>query len=141
MLAMQSRHAISLVAMYDAGRLRGAYASFFDPFTLKPTLHAYYSFAAFNILRKLENEVEHTCDTNGLYLAAAVKNGRGALMISNISGAEQELVFDGIKLDGARWYVIDRERLLSWTPAMKTIGNNMVVLIILKMNLLNKLNF
>ena len=130
MLAMQSRPEITLAAMYDAARLQGSsYCAFFEPYTLKPTLHAYYSFAAFNILRKLENEVELECDTNGLYMVAAVKNGKGAVMISNISGAEQELNIEGVDLEGARWYVIDRERLLSWTPAMKTIGNNMVVLI------------
>ena len=129
MLAMQSRPAISLAAMYDAGRLQGSYCAFFDPFTSKPTLHAYYSFAAFNFLRKLENEVENTCDTNGIYVSAAVKNGKGALMISNISGMEQELKLEGVNLDGARWYVIDSKRLLSWSPEVKTIGNNMVILI------------
>ena len=120
---------MSLLAIYDARITSGTYCPFFDPYTLRPTLHAYYSFAAFNFLYKLENEVELTCDTNGLYAVSAVKNGRGALMISNISGAEQELNIEGINLEGARWYVIDRERLLSWSPEVKTVSNNTVLLI------------
>ena len=60
---------------------------------------------------------------------AAVKDGKGALMISNISKAEQELKLEGINLDGSRWYVIDSKRLLSWSPEVKTIGNNTVILI------------
>ncbi len=129
MLLMQKKPFMSLLAIYDARIRSGTYCPFFDPYTAKPTLHAYYSFAAFNALYKLENEVELTCDTNGVYAVAAVKDGKCALVISNISGAEQELRLEGINLDGARWYAIDRERLLSWSPEVKAIGNNTVLLI------------
>ena len=118
-----------MLMIYDARLNSGTYGAFFDPFTNKPTLHAYYSFAAFNFLRKLENQVALECDTNGVYAVAAVKDGKGALMISNISKAEQELKLEGINLEGARWYVIDSKRLLSWSPEVKTIGNNTVILI------------
>ena len=129
MLAMQNKPQMQMLMIYDARLNSGTYGAFFDPFTNKPTLHAYYSFAAFNFLRKLENQVALECDTNGVYAVAAVKDGKGALMISNISKAEQELKLEGINLDGSRWYVIDSKRLLSWSPEVKTIGNNTVILI------------
>jgi hypothetical protein len=50
-------------------------------------------------------------------------------MISNISGKEQTLEIEGADLTDARWYVLDQQRLLSWSPAVKTIENNAVVLV------------
>jgi hypothetical protein len=129
MLGMQNKPQIDILMIYDARLNSGNSGVFFDPFTNKPTLHAYYSFAAFNFLYKLENQVELDCDTNGVYAVAAVKGNKGALMISNVSKMEQELHIEGINLKDARWYVIDSKRLLSWSPECKSIGNNMVILV------------
>ena len=129
MLAMQNAPGISLLAIYDARKTQGQYTPFFDPYTYRPTMHAYYSFAAFNFLYKLENQVELTCDADRVYAVAAVKDGKGALVISNTSGAEHTLDLEGINLEGARWYVIDNKRLLSWSPECKTIENNSVILV------------
>ena len=129
MLAMQNVPYMTLISIYDARKAHCQWTAFFDPYTNLPTTHAYHSFAGFNFLRKLKNQVEHTCDTDGIYAVAAVDGNRGALMISNVSGEEHTLELEGINLEGAHWYVIDDKRLLSWSPECKTIGNNTVILI------------
>jgi hypothetical protein len=50
-------------------------------------------------------------------------------MISNISGEDKPLEIAGADLSDARWYVLDDERLLSWSPKIKQIKNNTVVLV------------
>lgn len=50
-------------------------------------------------------------------------------MISNTTGATQPIEIEGVDLTDARWSVIDDVRLLSWSPAMKEIPNETVVLI------------
>ena len=129
MLAMQNKSYMDLIVFYDANLANNRWNAFFDQFTLKPTLHSYFSFAAFNFLYQLENQVELVCEEKGVYAVAAVNENRGALVISNISGATQELSIEGINLDDARWYVIDSKRLLSWSPECKAIDNNQVILV------------
>ena len=129
MLGMQNKPQVDILAIYDARKTQGRYTPFFDPYTNLPTLHAYYSFAAFNFLYKLGAQVELDCHTDGIYAVAAVKENRGALMISNVSGEAHDLNIEGINLEGAHWYVIDSKRLLSWSPECKTIENNSVILI------------
>ena len=51
------------------------------------------------------------------------------MMISNISGEDKPLEIAGADLSDARWYVLDDERLLSWSPKIKQIKNNTVVLV------------
>ena len=43
--------------------------------------------------------------------------------------AMQELNITGVDLSNARYHVIDQERMLSWSPAVKEIENNQVFLI------------
>ena len=50
-------------------------------------------------------------------------------MISNVSGEDQSLEILGADLKDARWYLIDDRRLLSWSPELKEIKNNTVVLV------------
>jgi hypothetical protein len=51
------------------------------------------------------------------------------MLISNLTKKKQTLEIEGVDLTGARYHVIDQERLLSWSPAVKEIANNMVLLI------------
>jgi hypothetical protein len=50
-------------------------------------------------------------------------------MISNISGEDKPLEIIGADLADARWCVLDDDRRLSWSPAVKEIKNNTVVLV------------
>ncbi|MBQ2706945.1 MAG: hypothetical protein IJF67_01670, partial [Clostridia bacterium] len=127
MLGMQNQPGVDMLMIYDARMSGGQYMALFNPMTLKP-FHAYYSLAAFNQLYKLGTQVSLTCDTDRVYAVAATNGKKHALMISNISGKAQSLEIEGADLTDARWYVLDQQRLLSWSPAVKTIENNAVVL-------------
>jgi hypothetical protein len=69
------------------------------------------------------------CDTEELYAVAATNGEKNAILISNLTGETQTLNIEGVDLSGARWSLIDDSRLLSWSPALKSIANNSVVLI------------
>ena len=129
MLGMQNQPGVELLMIYDA-RISGSseYMPLFDPVDFHP-IHAYYALAAFNELYKLGTQVSLTCDTDRVYAIAASNGQKHALMISNISGRHQPLEIEGVDLTDARWYVIDQHRLLSWSPEVKTIENNAVVLV------------
>lgn len=129
MLGMQNTD-VDMCMFYDA-RLQGSvYAGLFHPMTLTPT-QAYYSLVAFNELYRLGNQasLEVEADTKDLYAVAATNGKKNAVLIANISGAPQELNIDGVGLLEAKYHVIDNERLLSWSPAIKVLPNNTVVLI------------
>ncbi|MBQ9544313.1 MAG: hypothetical protein IJV00_04225, partial [Clostridia bacterium] len=127
MLGMQ-KAPIDLLTLYDARLCGSVYAALFDPYTLKP-FHAYYALVAFDRLYKLKTEVFCECDTEGLYAVAASDGKKRALMISNVSDHSQPLEIEGADLSGASWHVIDQQRLLSWSPEVKTIEKNGVVLV------------
>ena len=128
MIGMQ-KAPMDVMTIYDARSATDDYCALFDPYTNRP-FHAYYALAAFNHLYELGNEVYTECDSEGIYVIGATDGNRKAILISNISDApEQELNITGVDLTGARYHVIDQPRLLSWSPAVKTIEKNMVVLI------------
>lgn len=127
MLGMQNAP-IDLLVFYDARITGGQYGGLFDPMDYKPW-HAYYSFVAFNHLYKLENQIALECDTEGLYAVAAKRGEKAALVISNLTGKTQTLNIEGIDLSFAHYYVIDKQRLLSWAPSADKIENNAVVMI------------
>jgi len=127
MLAMQHGHTDAMM-IYDMRNNTVPYATLFDVCTKKP-IHAYYAMVAFNTLYKLGNQVELTCDEELLYTVAASDGTHHAIMISNLTGQTQELNIQGADLQNARYHVIDQERLLSWSPAVKKLENNAVLLI------------
>ena len=118
----------NVLTIYDARLFAGSYAALFDPYTLKP-IHAYYVLAAFNVLYGLKTEVYSECDTEGIYAVAAFDGKHGAVMISNISGESHSLQIEGVDLSAARWHVIDQPRLLSWSPCVRSLHDNEVVLV------------
>jgi hypothetical protein len=123
---------LDMLMIYDAGLNVNTYSAFFLPTIgeTEPNLsHAYYVFAAFSRLYKLGTQVGLKCDTDGVYAVVATDGKKNALMISNISGAAEELNIEGADLSDARWYVIDDRRLLSWSPEVKKIENGTVVLV------------
>ena len=127
MIAMQNGHP-AVCCIYDMRTANAPYCPLFNPITHKP-IHGYYSMAAFNVLYRLGTQAEVNCDTENLYVLAATDGTHHALLISNLTGKKQELVFEGVDFSHAKYHVIDQERLLSWSPAVDFIENNSVLLI------------
>ena len=127
MLAMQHGHA-DICCIYDMRTNTAPFCPLFDVRTHKP-IHAYYALVAFNALYRLGMQVETVCDTDGLYAAAASDGAHHALLLSNLTGSDQPLALEGAELSGARYHIIDQERLLSWAPHANVIPNNAVLLI------------
>jgi hypothetical protein len=127
LLAMQNGY-VDLCCIYDMRTTNAPYCPLFDIRTHKP-IHAYYSMVALNTLYQLGTQVEAVSDNERVYAVAASDGEHHALMISNLSGTTQELNIEGVDLSKAKYHVIDQERLLSWSPAVTSIENNMVLLI------------
>ncbi len=127
MIAMQYGHP-DICCIYDMRTNTAPFCPLFNPITHKP-IHGYYSMVAFNTLYRLGTQVESVCDETELYTLVASNGEKHAMMISNLTGKTQELCIEGVDLSGARYHVIDQERLLSWSPAVTKIENNEVVLI------------
>ena len=127
MLAMQNGY-VDLCCIYDMRTTNAPYCALFNTHTHKP-IHAYYAMVAFNTLYQLGTQVEAVSDEERVYAVAASDGTHHALMISNLSGKTQALNIQGVDLSKAKYHVIDQERLLSWSPAVSAIENNMVLLI------------
>ena len=129
MLGMQ-RRAADMLCLYDAKINGGDYCPFFNPITFQPW-HGYYAVVAFSKLYTLGTEIDLAVENapEKFYAVAATNGKKGAIMISNTTGATQPIEIEGVDLTDARWSVIDDVRLLSWSPAMKEIPNETVVLI------------
>ena len=67
--------------------------------------------------------------TDELYALAATNGKKHALLLSNLTGQTQPLELNGVGLSDAHVYVIDQERMMSWSPNADRIENNMVMLI------------
>ena len=127
MMALQHGHT-DLCCIYDMRTNSGVYAPLFNIVTHKP-YHGYYALAAFNRLYRLNTQVETVSDHTRLYALAASDGKENALLLSNLTGEDQALQLEGICPEGARYYILDQERLLSWAPNANGIPNNAVMLI------------
>ncbi|MBQ4268570.1 MAG: hypothetical protein IJB97_02845 [Clostridia bacterium] len=127
MIALQHGHT-DVCCIYDMKTTSGPWAPLFDLNTHKPK-HGYYSMVAFNTLYQLKNQVQTTCDEEKLYVLGASDGNRHAMMIANVSGARKQLSIEGVNEKTARYYALDKERLLSWAPNAKEIDDDMVILI------------
>lgn len=127
LIALQHGY-VDICCIYDMRTNTAPFCPVFDIKTHKP-IHAYYSLASFNQLYKLGTQVKTECDTPLLCTLAASNGEKHAILISNVTGEEQELCIEGVDLSGARYYALDDERLLSWSPAVTKIPNNTVILI------------
>jgi hypothetical protein len=127
MIALQQGYC-DVACIYDMRTNTAPYCPLFDIKTHKP-IHAYYAMVAFHQLYRLGTQVEGISDTDRLWTLAASDGNHHALLISNTTGKAQELCIEGADLTGARYHVIDQERLLSWSPAVKKIPDNTVLLI------------
>jgi hypothetical protein len=126
-LALQNGRT-DVACIYDM-RIDGPdYAAFFDTKTKLPH-QTYYTFVAFNALYQLGTQVESVSDNARLYAVAASDGAHHALMLSNLTGEKQALDIEGADLSRARYHIIDKERLLSWSAPIKEMENNTVVLI------------
>ncbi|MBQ8345942.1 MAG: hypothetical protein IJY42_06740, partial [Clostridia bacterium] len=127
MIAMQHGYA-DICCIYDMRTNTAPYCPLFDIKTHKP-IHAYYAMVAFHQLYRLGTQIETVCDTQYLYALAASNGKKNAMMISNATGEPQELVIEGADLSDARFYLLDQEHLLSWSPAVQKLSPNDVLLI------------
>ena len=127
MIAMQNGNP-ALCCVYDMRTNTAPYCPLFNPITHKP-IHGYYSMVCFNICYQLGTQMQTLCDTEELYVLGATDGENHAMVISNLTGKKQELTIEGVDLSKAKYHVIDQERLLSWSPAVKEIDKNMVLLI------------
>ena len=128
MIEMQHGYT-DVCCIYDMRTNYGTYTPLFDTERNKPRT-AYYSMVAFNQLYRLGTEVECISDTEGLHALAALDGKHGALMLSNLTGESCDIEISGVDLSGAHFYVLDQDRLLSWSPEIVTLENNAVALIV-----------
>ena len=126
-IALQQGHT-DIACIYDMRTNTAPYCPLFDIKTHKP-IHAYYALVAFNLLYKLGWQVECTADTERVYALCASNGKQSAMMLTNLTGTEQALSIEGVDLTDARWHVLDQERLLSWSPTVKTLSPNDTVLV------------
>ena len=102
---------VSDAEIYDAKIGSGIYAPLFDCTTWKPR-KAYYVYVMFNELRKLGRAVPLPRVDEGIYLCGATdRNGKAALMVSNISGKPRNLDLDFGAYDVRDAYLLDEEHL------------------------------
>ncbi len=117
-----------IACIYDARCDVGSYSPLFNPLTQKPH-KAYYSFVAFNELRKLGRAVK--CEAaGGLDVCAATDgNGRGAVMIVNdtLNDVDLPRTFGGHSV--VRVHVIDDERMYDEIPLPRAARAGSVLLI------------
>lgn len=76
--------------MYYDAQLISSYCGIFNPVN-RTLFKGYYAFYAFNKLYQLKDQVSAEWDDTGLYLAAAYADGRGAVLISNLTGEDREI--------------------------------------------------
>ena len=112
MLAVMQESPLDDAAIYDAKCGVSAYGPLFHPMTFKPH-KAYWSFVAFNELRKLGVSVKSSVSDAEVFATAATDGrGHGAVLIANTSGRRipLELKFSAWKsvrcrlIDGSRTY-------------------------------------
>ena len=113
MIAMQNGYA-DMLMYYDSRLQASAYGGFFAPLTYEPVA-TYYAFVAFGKLFALGTQTETTVEgiDKGMLTLAATNGKKNAMMIVNRTGATQELSLDGVDLENARFYRIDKTHLMS----------------------------
>ena len=101
MLAVMQESPLDDAAIYDAKCGVSAYGPLFHPMTFKPH-KAYWSFVAFNEVRKLGASVKSSAsDAEVFATAARDESGRGAVLIANTSNRKVPL-----KLNLGGWQVV-----------------------------------
>lgn len=119
-----------ILCYYDARVGTSYYGGMFNPLTKEP-FPAYYAFKAFNELYQLKNQVECTwCDKqgtsggasasgSGVYVLAAERDGKKAVLLSNISQESAEI---SVNLsEDMTAYIVDNVRALEAVPVDKTL--------------------
>ncbi len=117
-----------VACIYDARCGIGNYSPLFNPMTYRPH-KAYYAFVMFNELRKLGKAVKCEAPKELFACAAVGDDGRGAVLIANVSGKKQPLpsVFGGRRVTDA--HVIDAEQTYTRIKPPKDIAHDSVVLL------------
>jgi len=118
-----------MACIYDGRCGLGDYSPLFNPMTYEPH-KAYYVYMAFNELRQLGKAVKPPATPKGVYVAAATDGqGRGTVMIANISGKpwKSDLDLGGWRVLSAK--VIDKDRTYAEASAPAEIPADSVWLL------------
>ncbi|MGM9624921.1 MAG: hypothetical protein ACI3XM_04345 [Eubacteriales bacterium] len=110
MLGMQ-KTATSILCFYDGRLGPSEYGGLFNPSTWEPYL-AYYALKMFNRAYQMKHEVYSVSDNEDVFVLAARGENNGAcLLLSNISGTEQnvQLSIKGVDPKQAEVFRIDRK--------------------------------
>lgn len=120
MLMMQNT-STDVMCFYDGGMGYGAYRALINPDTGYPYLN-YYSFAAFNSLYVLKNQVQATSDNENVFVCAAVNGKKASIVISNTNDTPLSLEFDiknfptadgqVLRIDEENRYTLTGEKLI-----------------------------
>lgn len=94
MIAMQNRK-MEMMCFYDARMTASAYAGLFNPLTCTP-VSAYYGFKAFGELYILENQVECSCERDGMYALAAFNGQIGKAIVVNNKDTSEKVCIEGV---------------------------------------------
>ena len=128
MCRMQHSHT-NMLCYYDSRLVASAYGGFFAPLTYAPVC-TYYSFKAFGELYRLGSEALCGCDSQDVYVLAAVSGEEKAVLVVNFSENDQDIRINiG---DEFTPYLIDENHLLEQaelSPSHFTLKVNQVVLL------------
>ena len=125
MCSMQNRRP-DILCYYDARIGISGYGGLFNPLTFEPFC-TYYSFKAFGELYKRGNQVKCESDKKGVYAVAATDGNEKAILISNISGEDANIITN---CENMTVYIIDEENFFTETKLNSkqfTIKQNQVV--------------
>lgn len=128
MCRMQHSHT-DMLCYYDSRITASAYGGFFAPLTYAPVC-TYYSFRAFGELYRLGSEALCSCDSQDIYVLAAVSSEEKAVLVVNFSENDQDVRINiG---DEFTPYLIDENHFLEQaelSPSHFTLKVNQVVLL------------
>ncbi len=128
MIAMQYG-GVSAMHIYDARLGISQYSALFNPLTLKPS-PTYYGFVAFNQLYRLGDQVKTEVIGEDVYALSATDGKTRKTMIVNLSESDIDITYEGVDSNGFKYaWIIDDDRTLGWTPEIKKMAPNTLLLI------------
>ena len=129
MLECQNNPNIDMLMYYDARP--GTFNGLFDFYTYRP-LKGYYPFYLFSNLYELKNHYKTETDDEDIYAVCAKNGDRVAVMITYYAEDDNKwhkmvTIDASSELDGAKIYVLDKDRTLSLHPSAKIKDGKLTV--------------
>lgn len=125
MHCMMQKSALSKSMYYDAEASRISFCGLFNEYT-HDNEKPYFSFVAYNQLRKLGYEAETSADCDGIYSLAATNGSRHAVMLVNydacLTSCRVELK-NALNCSSADMYILDENHDLERISSLCSNGN------------------